>query len=235
MRVELYSFLWCFLKCFTVLPGSLPLIFSDNIQGRRPGSSEFISEGRFPPRQEENDSSRSLGGRSLWLKGCLYLDMWKLLCVCVCVKVYVQRVQVHAAVLYSVCVEVDLVCTALVSNSLTSDKGKGKRQSTSQSITVPTFVMPLNTPSVRPRQIYWISISASFHLHKLPSPETLQIRGWKGNPCTLQTILISADATSIRFNTDSSNTLRGKRKCSWQQEISSIFFLPFLLRSQHHL
>lgn len=88
----LFSLCGAFKKFFTVLPGSLPLISPDNIQGRCPGSSEFISEGRFPRRQEENESSRSAGGRSLRPKGCLYLDMFEWLCVCVCVCVRVETV-----------------------------------------------------------------------------------------------------------------------------------------------
>lgn len=59
----------------SVLPGSPLLIFSDNIQGRHPGSSKSISESRFPPGEEENESFYSPGGRSLRPSGCLHLDV----------------------------------------------------------------------------------------------------------------------------------------------------------------
>lgn len=91
------------------------------------------------------------------LTGCRYMQMCA--CVCVCVLNWIWM----------------CICTYTVCDSRRrtfSDKRKEGRQGNSQFITVPTFVMPLNTPSVRPSQIYWISISASFHLHKLPSPET---------------------------------------------------------------
>lgn len=64
-HVEPHSSCVVLLNCFTVLPGSLSLIFSDNIWGQCPGSSDFLSEGRFPLRQEENESSCSPGGQNL--------------------------------------------------------------------------------------------------------------------------------------------------------------------------
>lgn len=72
--------------------------------------------------------------------------------VCVCVEACVLGVQVHADIQY-VCVSAHAQCVIPVV-SLLGDKRKKRGQGSSQFITVPTFVMPLNTPSMRPSQIY---------------------------------------------------------------------------------
>lgn len=145
--------------------GSLPLIFSDNIQEHRLGSSKIHIRGqisRETGRKWEFPLSRRSESMAQGL--CLpgYVRMTVTACVCLRVgaevnacKSWFRRVSAHA----------QRVVPAV---SLLGDKdGKGRRKGTGHVIPVPTFVTPLNTPSVCPQpQIYWISISASCHLHR---------------------------------------------------------------------
>lgn len=153
--------MWCILSRCSFLTASL---WSQTISR----SSDFLSEGRFPPRRQENESSCSPGGQSLLAQGQL-LPGW----VQIALFVRTEAEALFTAIWRHVtcCFHYMSQC-AVQAVRLLRDKSMYRTEH-SQFITVPAFVVPLNTASMRAGQIYWISIPASVPPHTSQvSPKT---------------------------------------------------------------
>lgn len=151
--------MWCILNRCSLLAASL---WSQTISR----SSDFLSEGRFPPRRQENESSCSPGGQSL-LAWRQLQPGW----VQIALFVLIEAEALFTAIWRHVtcCFYYVMSQCAVQAVQLLRDKSMYRTQSTSQFITVPTFVVPLNTASMRAGQIYWISIPASVPLTQAKS------------------------------------------------------------------
>lgn len=147
----------------------LPRLPSFDLLRQYPGASPRKLENSYQRADFSRDRKKmrvpALQEVGVWPRGCVYLDMCEWLWLRVFACGWVQkwtRVKVDSVVFLR-------ARNVLFQRSRFSEirTGKGRRKGAGHVITVPTFVTPLNTPSVCPRpRIYWISISASCHLHR---------------------------------------------------------------------
>lgn len=199
-----------FKNAFPFLLDFLPLIFSDNIQERCPKGPDFISEGRFPQRQEDDQSSCSPGGQSLLPEACV--SARARVCVggrvggwdaCECSNIYCLR--------WFCCVP-PLACKIQVV-LLYRDKGQTLVHFSSPSTSKPTQCQS-------PSDILNIHICV-FALTEAGLSRNIMDMHLKRKSMNTSNNLNLRRRASIPFNTCSSKRNRREGKSTWQVEISN--------------